>query len=136
VGITSLEWDGRENNCIQADDRLKSFVFALKNPHNAQRNNAGCGPHFHDIVVLDHYNGYNNSSTFLEASYPDDTGMENAFLVGSNHFQVKEIEVFEIRNRTTLHAQILVAYAWTVRDRRGSAELCFGFVNNSFQKKA
>jgi hypothetical protein len=43
-GFTPLTWESRRpnsatdwSNCAKADDSLKSFLFTLKNPHNARR---------------------------------------------------------------------------------------------------
>jgi hypothetical protein len=58
------------------------------------------GPHFDEIGVSDNCNTNAKSATFaFGSSYRNDTGLDGrVFLTGSRYFQVKEIEVFEIRN--------------------------------------
>jgi hypothetical protein len=119
-GFTPVEWEsrewngkhGREDNCLKADDSLKSFLFTLKNPHNIPARrfalkaeekwaaivcDSESGPFFWDIGVSDNCNANSLSHTFLGLVYTNDTGLDgNAVFTGSEHFQVKEIEVFEI----------------------------------------
>jgi hypothetical protein len=119
-GFTPLEWesrewngeDGKENSCCKADPSLKSFIFTLKNPHNvparrfalkAERKdwaiycNSDCGPLFNDIGVSNNCNANTTSFTWLGNCYTNDTGRDGkTFFTGSQFFQVKEIEVFEI----------------------------------------
>jgi hypothetical protein len=55
------------------------------------------GPNFLDLWIWDNGNGNSQGGTNLGCSYPNDTGLagEKVF-TGSNHFQVKEIEMFKI----------------------------------------
>jgi hypothetical protein len=60
---------------------------------------SGWGPHFCDIAVFDNCNANANSDTFLGSSYSNDTEQAGSIVfTGSKHFQVKEIEVFEIKD--------------------------------------
>jgi hypothetical protein len=110
-GFTPVELDC--SSMYKADDSLKSFLFTLKNPHNiparkfalmAEKKgeaiwcNSERGPCFGwDIVVSDKSNANTRSWTDLSTVYTNDTGLDgNTFLTGSQSFQVKEIEVFEI----------------------------------------
>jgi hypothetical protein len=119
-GFTPVKWESRKynrivygQNCFKADPSLKSFLFTLKNPHKvparrfalkAERKNqaicsiANCGPHFYDICVLDNCNANTDSENFgFGTIYTDDTGLDgDTFFTGSDYFQVKEIEVFEL----------------------------------------
>jgi hypothetical protein len=121
-GFTPLEWESRVwdesvsgQNCFKADDSLKSFLFTLKNPHNIPARrfvldaeeeypaidcDSEWGPCFGypcDIAVSDNCNASTSSHTYLGSSYTDDTGLHEALVfTGSEDFQVKEIEVFEI----------------------------------------
>jgi hypothetical protein len=118
-GFTPVKWESRkwngklgsEENRWKADDSLRSFLFTLKNPHNIPARRFALkaqqkwralwcgsiwGPHFSDIVVSDDCNA-TNSSTSLGFTYTNDTGLAGyTVFTGSNKFQVKEIEVFEI----------------------------------------
>jgi hypothetical protein len=110
-GFTPVEWEsGREH--FKADDSLKSFLFTLKNPYNIQTRrfalkaenkrraiycDSGWGPCFGDMAVSDNCNANTRSSTSLDFSYTNDTGLDaDVVFVGWRSFQVKEIEVFEI----------------------------------------
>jgi hypothetical protein len=120
-GFTPVEWESRvsngknvnEDNCFKADPSQKSFVFMLKNPHHfpAQRFalkeerkdcvircNPGNGPHFCDVAIFDNCNANTDSSTSgFGVTYTNNTGLNGkTVFTGSEHFQVKEIEVFEI----------------------------------------
>jgi hypothetical protein len=120
-GFTPVAWEsrvwngkvGKASNCYKADDHEKSFVFTLKNPHKVAARrfklkaeekhhaiycNAQWGPHFgYDIGVSDNWNTNIESSTCLGSTYTNDTELDRGiFFSGSYHFQVKEIEVFEI----------------------------------------
>jgi hypothetical protein len=121
-GFTPVEWESRvwnrkggdRNNCRKADDSQKSFLFTLKNPHNiparrfglkAERKHeaiycsSGMGPCFRDITVSDNCNASTCRSTCPGYTYTNDTGLHaNRVLTGSREFQVKEIEVFQIRD--------------------------------------
>jgi hypothetical protein len=112
-GFTPVEWESGYQ--WKGDDSQKSFVFTLKNPHNIPARRFGLkaemknfaircfserGPYFGsgaDFAVLDDCNANTNSGTYFGRSYTNDTGLEGKIVfTGSNHFQVKEIEVFEI----------------------------------------
>jgi hypothetical protein len=96
----------------KADGSLRSFLFTLKNPHNLPARtfalkaedkwrailcDSACGPRFGGIAVSDNCNANTRSATFLGDVYTNDTGLDgNTVFTGSRHFQVKEIEVFEI----------------------------------------
>jgi hypothetical protein len=121
-GFTPVEWEsrewngkyGRENNCYKADYRRKSFLFTLKNPHNIPARRFALkadwkhgaiycyfrrGPCFgsSDIAVCDNCNANTDSFTSLGRTYTNDTGLKEGIVFrGSEYFQVKEIEVFEI----------------------------------------
>jgi hypothetical protein len=119
-GFTPLKWDssrkklfGDDKGFFKADDSLKSFLFTLKNPHNIParrfalkieekwegiRCDSEWGPCFgRDIGVSDNRNAWIRTSTFLGFVYTNDTGLNECMVfTGSFHFQVKEIEVFEI----------------------------------------
>jgi hypothetical protein len=111
-GFTPVEWDFTGN--YKADPSLKSFLFTLTNPRNIparrlalkteMKNGAiYCdsrqGPCFGDgdIDVGDNCNANTDSQTFLGYCYTNDTKLDaKTFFTGSERFQVKEIEVFEI----------------------------------------
>jgi archaellum component FlaC len=115
-GFTPVEWEsGNSHKPEKADDSLKSFLFTLKNPHNIPPRrfalkdkmkhralwcSPGCGPcfgHGRDIAVEDNCNTNTRNKTPLGYSYTNDTGLSRDIVfTGSRHFQVKEIEVFEI----------------------------------------
>jgi hypothetical protein len=119
-GFTPVEWESRkwngktkkENNCWKADPSVKSFLFTLKNPHNiparkctlkaGQKNwaimcRSDWGPRLSEIAVSGNSNANTNSWTHLGSTYNNDAGMDGkTFFTGSENFQVKEIEVFEI----------------------------------------
>jgi hypothetical protein len=104
------------------DPSLKSFVFTLKNPHNipalrfalkADKNdlaikcNSECGLYFYDIRVSDNCNADSNSNARnFGHSYINDTGLNGKTLfTGSDSFEVKEIEVFGIKDLYNLNAE-------------------------------
>jgi hypothetical protein len=119
-GFTPVKWEslvwnrknGSESNCLKSDPSLKSFIFTLKNPHNVpvrrfalnteKKNEAiGCdserGPDFNDLAVRS-YGPFGSFGSF-GLSYTNDTGLHGeTFFTGSENFQVKEVEVFEITN--------------------------------------
>jgi hypothetical protein len=111
-GFTPVEWESRVwegdgRNSYKADPSLKSFLFTLKNPHNfpsrrfplkaekmneAIRCRSEYGPIFNDIDVSD----YSHTKSF-GGVYANDTGLDGkTFFTGSQNFEVKKIEVFEI----------------------------------------
>jgi hypothetical protein len=105
-GFTPVKWDS--TSLDKADPSMNSFLFTLKNPHNvparrfaleAEKKNkaiychSNYGPSFYDLGVLDDGNANSN----FGMNYTNDTGLNgNTFFTGSQYFQVKEIEVFEI----------------------------------------
>jgi hypothetical protein len=122
-GFTPVKWEsrlwnakyGKEHNRRKEDDSLKSFLFTLKNPRNfssrrfalkdEEKHRAifcdsefgpcfGCG---YDIYISGNCNTNANSCTSLGGSCINDTGLfQISVFTGSQYFQVKEIEVFEI----------------------------------------
>jgi hypothetical protein len=112
-GFTPVEWESHYPTRFKADPSLKSFLFTLKNPHNvparrfalkAEKNHKAIycifeeGPFFHGLYISDSCNTNTASyaSDFGEV-YTNDTGLNGQkFFTGSSHFEVKEIEVFEI----------------------------------------
>jgi hypothetical protein len=117
-GFTPLQWESREYddrywmNCWKCDDSLKSFLFALKNPHNiparkfaldAERKQfaiccvSSYGPSFCGMYVYENCKSITDSFTRLGWPYANDTGLDGeTVFTGSRHFRVREIEVFEI----------------------------------------
>jgi hypothetical protein len=112
-------WNGKlgnDNNCLKADDSLKSFLFTLKNPHNisarrfalkdemthqATNCDSKCGSCFGcyptDIAVLENCDANTGNFTSIGFNYTNDTGLnKDEVFTGSKYFQVKEIEVLEI----------------------------------------
>jgi hypothetical protein len=119
--FTPVEWEPRGVlDTWKADPSLKSFLFTLKNPHNIparrlplkgeKKDKAICcvfdyGPHFGDLHVSDNCNAntFSFSSTWFGVHHTNDTGLDGTtFFTGSQYFQVKEIEVFEITNERPL----------------------------------
>jgi hypothetical protein len=113
-GFTPVDWESRTSNYTKADNSLRSFLFTLKNPHNIparrfalkaeEKSSAiGCdsewGPYFGcDIGVSSDCNAGSWSYISLGRDYTNDTGLDGrTVFTGSYRFQVKEIEVFEIR---------------------------------------
>jgi hypothetical protein len=110
----SPAWPGKS----KTDPSLKSFIFALKSPHNfparkfalkaEEKDEAivcasSCGPHFRDIRISNNCNARARSGSYVGWSYANYTGVDgNTVLAGSEHFRVKEIEVFEIADQTAL----------------------------------
>jgi hypothetical protein len=119
-GCTPVEWESRTynpdvygQNCLKADDSLRSFLFTLKNPHNIPARgfalkagkkhraiacNSEWGACFEDIYVYDNCNAKTINSTYNFGNvYTNDTGLDGEIVfTGSVKFQVKEIEVFKI----------------------------------------
>jgi hypothetical protein len=107
-GFTPVEWDSHGGN--KADPSLKSFLFTLKNPHNCPARKfalkaqskakailcwSGRGPSFRDISVSG--NRTDSYTELFGCNYTNDTGVKGkTVLTGSEHFTVKEIEVFDI----------------------------------------
>jgi hypothetical protein len=111
--FTPVKWESVSE--WKGDGSQKSFLFTLKNPHKVparrfalkaeKKHQAICcyflrGPHFFDIAVCDQCNANTSSSTSnFGSSYTNDTGLNGkTFFTGSDDFQVKEIEVFEIKD--------------------------------------
>jgi hypothetical protein len=112
-GFTPVEWESG-NWHYKADDSQKSFLFTLKNPHNIPARrfalkaemkhgaiycDSARGPCFgsSDIVVCDNCNANTRRYTSLEYVYTNNTILHGKVVfTGSQYFQVKEIEVFEI----------------------------------------
>jgi hypothetical protein len=67
----------------------------------AIRCNSCYGPFFSDLVVSDQCNANADSDAYFDGSedcYTNNTGLDgNTLFAGSQQFQVKEIEVFEIK---------------------------------------
>jgi hypothetical protein len=117
-GFTPVKWESSEFGKDKADDSLKSFLFTLTNPHNiparifalrAEKKHQAIwcwsegGPRFKDIGINNYCNTHTNSWTSLGFSYTNDTGLDSKIVfTGSENFQVKEIEVFEITGQTAL----------------------------------
>jgi hypothetical protein len=112
-GFTPVEWESPQKGKDKADPTLKSFLFTLKNPHNvparrfvlkaekkheAIRCHSNRGPYFWDIQVSSDCNVNTESNTYdFGDNYTNNTGLDRqTFFTGSEEFQVKEIEVFEI----------------------------------------
>jgi hypothetical protein len=115
-GFTPVEWESRTSVPFpKQDESQNTFIFTLKNPHNiparkflmidkrtwAIYSESRYGPSFsYDMLVSNDCNANTQSHIRLGChSYINDTGLDgNIVLTGSHHFQVKEIEVFEITN--------------------------------------
>jgi hypothetical protein len=120
-GFTPVEWESSRKGkrkkdpdeaFQKADPSQKSFLFTLKNPRNVsarrfalkdeRKDEAICcdsnrGPDFSDMTIEDNCNANPESFTYLGDRYTNDTGLNGkTFFTGSDEFQVKEIEVFEI----------------------------------------
>jgi hypothetical protein len=96
------------------DSSLKSFLFTIKNPHNlatrifAQKRqeraifgSSSYGPVFgagSDLQIRGDFYGSNSNYSKLGNTYANDTEIAGTtVLTGSQHFRVKEIEVFEVK---------------------------------------
>jgi hypothetical protein len=126
-GFTPLSWESRdwngkqdlENNIRKCDESQKSFLFTLKNPHNviartfrlkSDRKQFAIlcdrpdGPIFGygspDLCVFSASGGQSsNATTGFGTSYVNDTGLPGrTFFTGSEKFDVREIEVFEVKD--------------------------------------
>jgi hypothetical protein len=113
-GFTPVEWESRKSNWLKADASQESFVFTLKNPHNVPARrfplkaekkqraiycDSRWGPRFEGgIAASNNCNANTDSYTdCFGSNYTNDTGLAHqTFFTGSEHFRVKEIEVFEI----------------------------------------
>jgi hypothetical protein len=110
-------WNGESgdsDNRWEEDAFQTGFLFTLKNPHKVKarkfklkresKNHAllFCstkGPCFgKDILISDNCNTGDVNRTHLGVVYVNDAGIDGkTFLVGSEVFQVQEIEVFEFK---------------------------------------
>jgi hypothetical protein len=114
-GFTPVEWELGEQRRYKADNSVKSFLFTLKNPHNIPARrfalkaeegqwaimcDSKYGPWFYyGIRVNDNCHANAKNYACLGENYTNDTALDgHIVLSGSDHFQVKEIEVFEIRD--------------------------------------
>jgi hypothetical protein len=114
------DWDDEfegERNGYRGDESMRSFLFTVKNRYNlpprrfglkAERKDrailfdtdwgpqfgSGCG--YGDITISSNCHTNTSSMSCLGDSYVNDTGQDKYFLSGSYHFQVQEIEVFQI----------------------------------------
>jgi hypothetical protein len=111
-GFTPAKWESSMFGKDKADPSLKRFLFTLKNPHNVPARRFALkaenedeaifcysvyGPHFIDILVFDNCNANTDSWTELGLNYTNGTRLDGkTVFTGSEQFQVKEIEVFEI----------------------------------------
>jgi hypothetical protein len=129
-GFTPVEW---QNNCWwKGDDRLRSFLFTLRNPHSVlprkfalraekKQDAIYCcsysrpdfGPTFGDgcdILVSDGCNANKTTHTRIgthwsDCVYANDTAFED-FFMGAEKFTVKEIEIFEIADEAAFPAEV------------------------------
>jgi hypothetical protein len=99
-GFTPVEWESSEVLKSKADPSEKSFLFTLKNPHNFPARRFLLKAEKKDEVIYcdsNYCNTNTRSFTSLGDSYTNATGLEGKrVFTGSEHFQVKEIEVFEV----------------------------------------
>jgi hypothetical protein len=113
-GFTPVKWESRGDWLFDKQDKsLRSFIFTLKNPHDVPALRFGLkagengravnctsrwGPSFVDITVFDNNNANTDSYTrYFGSAYTNDTGLRGpTFFTGSEHFKLKEIEVFEV----------------------------------------
>jgi hypothetical protein len=124
-GFTPLKWEGgkwiqkqhKEGPVAKCDDSLESFLFTLKNPHGipptkfrlkAEKKKeaiycrSSWGPRFgvtDGIYICNRCNEKASNSASLGDAYANDTGLDGkTVFAGSEIFQVREIEVFEIKD--------------------------------------
>jgi hypothetical protein len=113
-GFTPVELESPPQGKSKADASLKSSLFTLKNPHNVLARrfalkanekikaidcSSNWSPCFGvDINVYVNCNANTNSFTpVFGRSYTNDTGLDGkTFFTGSQKFNAKEIEMFEI----------------------------------------
>jgi hypothetical protein len=114
-GFTPVKWDSESVAKYKADPSMKSFIFTLKNPHNFPARRFALKAEKKDmaihcatwyvvqfsggICVEDECNAAaTNYTDCFGQNYTNDTGLDGTtFFTGSKNFQVKEIEVFEIK---------------------------------------
>ena len=111
-GFADKPWKSSAGVWCESD---KAFLFSLKSPSNevgtakmrikqnmcsyAIYHNSSYGPTFgggHDFRIARDANNNSNSHSNLGHTYEIPPGQTNTFLVGSMHFKVSEIEVFQI----------------------------------------
>jgi hypothetical protein len=112
-GFTSVEWESPALSRSKGDDSLNSFLFTLTNPHNiparkfelrSERKHEAIycdstrSPCFINLGVYDDCNTHSrNYVGYWTESYIQDLRlMPDLIFTNSGHFQVKEIEIFEI----------------------------------------
>jgi hypothetical protein len=80
--------------------RPRRFPLMAKARKHAIQCDSNDGPNFNDLYVSDNCNANTRSFSNLGShSYPNDTEFNGeTVFTGSLHFQVKEIEVFEIKD--------------------------------------
>ena len=110
-GFADKSWESSFEWC-KSD---KAFLFSLKSPSNevgptkmsikqtqcsyAMHHISTYGPIFgngNDFLIYSDANNNSNSHSNLGYTYEIPPGQTNTFLVGSTHFKVSEIEVFQI----------------------------------------
>jgi hypothetical protein len=113
--LMPLKWDSSDK--YKCDDSLQSFLYTLKNPQNIPGENftlnaklkqyailchPSDGPLFAgraDIHMSDNCDTNTHSYTSVGMADTDDTGLDDEIvLMGSKNFQVREIQVFEIKD--------------------------------------
>jgi hypothetical protein len=112
-GFTPVAWESRVSTSgFGNESAAASFLFTLRNPSGvppmrfplksrgsqfAITCDRTCGPHFHDLAVLDKCNTHKKNFSRLGESYENPTSVEgNQILTGAETFIVAEIEVHEI----------------------------------------
>jgi hypothetical protein len=114
-GFTPVEWESASGK-YKSDNRLRSFLFTLRNPHNTpamtfalkpERKESAIDAHSsycpifgggYVLLVYSRCNTNTNSHMHcLGHAYTNDSGVANDKLfTGSTNFKVKQIEGFEI----------------------------------------
>jgi hypothetical protein len=116
-GFTPIAWESPLWWKSKSDPSGRSFIFTLKNPHNAPvkrfslisrrtstaiRVRPNFGPCFgeSDIVISDCCHTEPSHTQGFGQTYENTSGIEGKlFFTGSETFRVKEIEVFELQDR-------------------------------------
>ena len=110
-GFADKPWTSSRGYC-ESD---KAFLFSLKSPssevestkmrikqnmcYDAMWHNSSSGPTFgggDDFGIASDANNNSSSYSYLGNTYELPPGQTDTFLVGSKHFKVSEIEVFQI----------------------------------------
>ena len=115
-GFTSIQWKSSATASFEND--IKAFIFSLVNKekrpllfeHTSTNNSSIClhanyGPIFggsNDFVIFNNSNTNSNSNsnlgfTYSHPEFPFGSEKANAILAGARHFQVQEIEVFQMQ---------------------------------------